>query len=140
MSVLITRKDWKVVIARAKPEAISNRPESRLLRRPAPLNDMIRIRRKMYGIAGLEALLSEVMRRLCVVRSARVPPACARNRVARKKANPYEWTTGMRARAVRKFNTVFENRYMFSPYEIKVPHAVKSWGSGGRIQVGPWKV
>ncbi|HMK36015.1 MAG TPA: hypothetical protein VK463_13160 [Desulfomonilaceae bacterium] len=46
-------------------------------------------RHKIYRIAGLGALLSEVMRRLCVVRSEGVPPACAQNRVARKKANPY---------------------------------------------------
>jgi len=35
---------------------------------------LIRIRHKIYEIAGLGALLSEVMRRLCVVRSEGVPP------------------------------------------------------------------
>ena len=51
---------------------------------------VIRIRHKIYKIAGLGALLSEVMRRLCVVRSEGVPPACAQNRVTGKKANPYK--------------------------------------------------
>ena len=51
---------------------------------------MIRIRHTIYTIAGLGALMSEVMRRLCVVRSEGVPPACAQNRVTCKKANPYE--------------------------------------------------
>ncbi|HMK34166.1 MAG TPA: hypothetical protein VK463_03795 [Desulfomonilaceae bacterium] len=41
----------------------------------------IRIRHKIYEIAGLGTLLSEVMRRLCVVRSEGEPPACSRNRV-----------------------------------------------------------
>jgi len=41
LSVLITGKEWMIVLARAKPEAISNRPRSRLLRRSAPRNDMI---------------------------------------------------------------------------------------------------
>ncbi|HMK34528.1 MAG TPA: hypothetical protein VK463_05645 [Desulfomonilaceae bacterium] len=50
---------------------------------------LIRVRHKIYKIAGLGALLSEVMRRLCVVRSEGVPPACAQNRVTCKKANPY---------------------------------------------------
>jgi len=40
-SVMVTRKDWKIVIARAKPEAISNGPKPRLLRRSGPRNDMI---------------------------------------------------------------------------------------------------
>jgi len=52
---------------------------------------LIRIRQKIYEIAGLGALLSEVMRRLCVVRSEGVPPACARNRVTCKEANPYHY-------------------------------------------------
>ena len=52
--------------------------------------NLIRIRHKMYKIAGLGALLSAVMRRFCVVRSEGVPPACARNRVDCKKANPYQ--------------------------------------------------
>ncbi|HMK37233.1 MAG TPA: hypothetical protein VK463_19320, partial [Desulfomonilaceae bacterium] len=47
-----------------------------------------------YKIAGLGALLSEVMRRLCVVRSEGVPPACAQNRVTCKKANPYNRLRG----------------------------------------------
>ena len=47
------------------------------------------IRHKIYKIPGLGALLSEVMRRLCVVRSEGVPPVCAQNRVTCKKANPY---------------------------------------------------
>jgi len=51
---------------------------------------MIRIRHKIFKIAGLGALLSEVMRRLCVVRSEGVPPARAQNRVTCKKANPHE--------------------------------------------------
>jgi len=41
MSVLITQKSWKIVIARAMPEAISNQPKLSLLRRAAPRNDMI---------------------------------------------------------------------------------------------------
>ena len=51
---------------------------------------VIRIRHKIYEIPGLGALLSEVMRRPCVVRSEGVPPACAQNRLTCKKANPYE--------------------------------------------------
>ena len=51
---------------------------------------LIRIRHEIYEIARLGALLSEVMRRLRVVRSEGEPPACAQNRVACKKANPYE--------------------------------------------------
>jgi len=53
------------------------------------LEDVIRIRHKIHEIPGLGALLSEVMRRLCVVRSEGVPPAFARNRVTCKKANTY---------------------------------------------------
>ncbi|HMK34692.1 MAG TPA: hypothetical protein VK463_06480 [Desulfomonilaceae bacterium] len=55
-----------------------------------PGQEIIRIRYKIYKIAGLGALLSEVMRRLCVVRSEGVPPASAQNRVTCKKANPYK--------------------------------------------------
>ena len=51
---------------------------------------VIRIRHKIYKISGLGALLSEVMRRLCVVRSEGVTRACAQNRVTGKKANPYK--------------------------------------------------
>jgi len=51
---------------------------------------VIRIRRTIYEIAGLAALLSQVMRRLCVVRSEGVPAACVQNRVTCKKANPYQ--------------------------------------------------
>jgi len=47
------------------------------------------IRHKIYKIPGLGARLSEVMRRLCVVRSEGVPPVCAQNRVTCKEANPY---------------------------------------------------
>jgi len=50
---------------------------------------LIRISNKIYEKAGLGVLLSEVMRRLCVVRSEGVPQACAQNRVTCKKANPY---------------------------------------------------
>jgi len=51
--------------------------------------NLIRIRHKFYEIGGLGALLSAVMRRLCVVRSEGVPRACAQNRVTCKKANAY---------------------------------------------------
>ncbi|HMK33896.1 MAG TPA: hypothetical protein VK463_02435 [Desulfomonilaceae bacterium] len=52
-------------------------------RKPAAagLKMVIRIRQKIYEVAGLGALLSEVMRRLCVVRSDGVPPTYAQNRV-----------------------------------------------------------
>jgi len=40
-SVLITRTDGQIVIARARPEAISNWPTLRLLRRSTLRNDMI---------------------------------------------------------------------------------------------------
>jgi len=40
MAVLIERKDWEIVIAKAKPEAIS-RPKMSLLRRSAPRNESL---------------------------------------------------------------------------------------------------
>ena len=36
------RNDWMIVIARAQPEAISDQPKLRLLRRSTPRNDMVR--------------------------------------------------------------------------------------------------
>jgi len=46
---------------------------------------LIRIRHKIYKIPGLGALLSEFMRRLCVVRSEGVPPDSAQIELPEKK-------------------------------------------------------
>jgi hypothetical protein len=48
-------------------------------------------------IEGLGGLLSEVMRRLCVVRSEGDFPACCQSQLTNVKANPYKRVLGNRS-------------------------------------------